>query len=239
MNFNAFSRPFVSKDMLWYGTLFTAAFVLSACASVRFQSSSLPESGPQIARAQASHTSVFNAPGPVALDPAPASPSGAVLAQTLPPLPGANASPGTTGSTSGIVDMGVPAPGVSTADVPASTPQILAPVSPSRVATLTPTPAAAPSPVSRNGVVGGWTAKDATGTTCRITLSSSPALDLYRASAAGCSNRDLSRVTAWDFRDGDVYLYQPGGAVAARLKGNAKNLDGALAKSGAPVSMVR
>src|SRR3712207_7504094 len=53
-------------------------------------------------------------------------------------------------------------------------------------------------------------------TTLFRSLSSTPALDLYRASASGCSNQDLSRVNAWDYRDGEVYLYQTGGAVAAR-----------------------
>src|SRR3712207_7550977 len=43
-------------------------------------------------------------------------------------------------------------------------------------------------------------------TTLFRSLSSTPALDLYRASASGCSNQDLSRVNAWDYRDGEVYL---------------------------------
>jgi hypothetical protein len=72
-----------------------------------------------------------------------------------------------------------------------------------------------------------------------MSLSSAPALDLYRASASGCANKDLARVTAWDFRDGEVYLYQPGGAVAARLRGGAGGLEGVLAKSGAPLSLAR
>ena len=88
-------------------------------------------------------------------------------------------------------------------------------------------------------MVGGWTARDASGGTCRIQLSSSPALDLYRASASGCSNQDLSRINAWDYRDGEVYLYQTGGAVAARLRGSSSSLSGALLKSGAPLSMGR
>ena len=91
----------------------------------------------------------------------------------------------------------------------------------------------------RSSVVGGWTARDATGSTCRVQLSSSPALDLYKASAAGCANKDLARVTAWDYREGEVYLYQPGGAVAARLRTSGGTLDGALAKSGAPLTLVR
>ncbi|MEN5081903.1 AprI/Inh family metalloprotease inhibitor [Bosea sp. TWI1241] len=93
---------------------------------------------------------------------------------------------------------------------------------------------------SRDGVVGNWTAQEATGGSCRVQLSSSPALDLYRASANGCSNRDLQQVNAWDYRNGEVYLYQRGGSVVARLKvasGGAMN--GAIAKSGAALSLNR
>jgi Protease inhibitor Inh len=98
---------------------------------------------------------------------------------------------------------------------------------------------AAVAPGGRSAVVGGWTAREATGSTCRVQLSSSPALDLYKASSAGCGNRDLARVSAWDYRDGEVYLYQPGGAVAARLRASGEGLQGALAKSGAPLSLTR
>jgi hypothetical protein len=91
----------------------------------------------------------------------------------------------------------------------------------------------------RSAIVGGWTAREATGSTCRVQLSSTPALDLYRASTAGCANRDLARVSAWDYRDGEVYLYQPGGAVAARLRASGAGIEGALAKSGAPLALTR
>jgi hypothetical protein len=93
---------------------------------------------------------------------------------------------------------------------------------------------------SRDGVVGGWTAREATGGSCRVTLSSTPALDLYRANASGCANRDLQKVTAWDYRDGEVYLYQPGGSVAARLRvSDGSSLGGVIARSGAGISMTR
>lgn len=101
-----------------------------------------------------------------------------------------------------------------------------------------PRPAAIAAP-SRSSVVGGWTAREATGTTCRVQLSSSPALDLYKASASGCANKDLARITAWDYRDGEVYLYQPGGTIAARLRSAGSAMQGALAKSGAPVTLSR
>ncbi len=100
----------------------------------------------------------------------------------------------------------------------------------------TPRPAAAGG---RSALIGSWTARDATGGSCRVQLSSSPALDLYRASAAGCGNKDLARLSAWDYRDGEVYLYQTGGSVAARLRGSPSALSGVLAKSGAPLSLSR
>jgi hypothetical protein len=88
-------------------------------------------------------------------------------------------------------------------------------------------------------VVGSYTARDAAGATCRISLSSAPSLDLYKAASTGCTNKDLGRVTAWDFREGEVYLYQPGGSVAARLRGSGGELAGVLAKSGAPLTLTR
>ena len=89
-------------------------------------------------------------------------------------------------------------------------------------------------------MVGGWTAREATGGSCRVQLSSSPTLDLYRASSSGCSNRDLQKISAWDFRDGEVYLYQQGGTVAARLRSSGSGaLDGAVTKSGASLSLNR
>jgi hypothetical protein len=93
---------------------------------------------------------------------------------------------------------------------------------------------------SRDGVIGTWTAQEATGGSCRVQLSSSPSLDLYRANATGCSNRDLQQVNAWDYRDGEVYLYQRGGSVVARLRvGGAGTMNGAITKSGAGLSMNR
>ncbi len=150
------------------------------------------------------------APAPMP-EPIEAVPSGAVQAQPLPPIDGAP------------IDA---APGAAPMDV-AALPQPVAPA---------PAPIA---PSGRSAVVGAWTARDAAGGTCRVQLSSSPALDLYRASASGCANADLAKVTAWDYRDGEVYLYQPGGAVAARLRTGGGSLAGVLAKSGAPLTLAR
>lgn len=145
------------------------------------------------------------------MEPVVAAPSGAVSSEPLPPLPG-----------TGPVLADVPS------YPPASEP-VAAPSQPQQIASVAP---------SRSSVVGPWTAREAAGS-CRVQLSSSPALDLYKASATGCTNRDLGRVTAWDFRDGEVYLYQPGGAVAARLRPSGGSMEGVLAKSGAPLSLVR
>lgn len=110
-----------------------------------------------------------------------------------------------------------------------------------QVATLGQGQAPARSPgSSRDSVIGSWTAREATGGSCRIQLSSTPALDLYRANAAGCANRDLQKVNAWDYRDGEVYLYQPGGTVVARVRaGDGGSMNGAVTKSGAALSLNR
>lgn len=96
-------------------------------------------------------------------------------------------------------------------------------------------PTAAPT---RTGVTGNWSVTEASGGSCRVTLSSSPKLDLYNAGTSGCQSREMQRVTAWELRGDEVYLYESGGAVAARLRqsGN-RRFDGALAKTGAPVSL--
>jgi hypothetical protein len=115
-----------------------------------------------------------------------------------------------------------------------------APVGPAPLDVAALPPATAPvAPSGRSAVVGAWTARDAAGGTCRVQLSSAPALDLYRASSSGCANGDLAGVTAWDYRDGEVYLYQRGGTVAARLRTGGGALAGVLAKSGAPLTLSR
>lgn len=90
---------------------------------------------------------------------------------------------------------------------------------------------------TQSSVTGNWSAREATGGSCRVTLSSSPKLDLYNASTSGCASKDLQRVTAWELRGEEVYLYEPGGAVAARLKAGGRSMSGALAKTGAPVTL--
>ena len=152
--------------------------------------------------------------------PVAAVPSGPIEASPLPPVAGAPDAPNLSEPSMGGTDIaGLP---------PAPPPPTIG----------TPAPMAAPAPASRTAMVGNWSARTSGGS-CRVQLSSSPALDLYRASASGCSNQDLSKVNAWDYRDGEVYLYQTGGAVTARLRGSSSSLNGVLAKSGAPLSLTR
>ena len=137
-----------------------------------------------------------------------------------------------------------PPPGATAApvDAPLGTDIVAAPAAPIVAEPNIAPPAPPPPPVvssGRSSVVGSWNAKDATGASCKVSLSSAPALDLYKASATGCPNKDLAKVTAWDYRDGEVYLYQPGGTVAARLRQGGGALDGAFSKSGASLAMVR
>ena len=161
-----------------------------------------------------------NAAPIVEAPPVEAVPSGPVEAAPLPPLAGAPLATDPMSPPPGGTDIAglPPAPPPPTIGGPATAP--------------------APAPSSRTAMVGNWSAQTSGGS-CRIQLSSSPSLDLYRASASGCSNQDLSKVNAWDYRDGEVYLYQTGGAVAARLRGSSSSLSGVLAKSGAPLSLAR
>ena len=204
------------------GLILCSALAVSACQSARFSDASAGRTRGPVFNAPA------NAPAP---EPAPVAPSAAVSSEPLPPPPGASAAS----------DPVYPPPlssGPVVADVPAM------PGGPGPVERLRPTVEPAPqqqvavAAPSRSSVVGGWTAREASGS-CRVQLSSSPALDLYKATAAGCGNRDLARVTAWDFREGEVFLYQPGGAVAARLRPSGGAMEGVLAKSGAPLTLAR
>jgi hypothetical protein len=95
------------------------------------------------------------------------------------------------------------------------------------------------SRVTRTSFVGSWNASEPGGGTCRITLSSTPALDLYRASASGCSNQEIASVNAWDLSGNEVYLYKQGGAVAARMQASPGTMSGVIAQSGAPLTMSR
>ncbi len=205
----------------------SVALGLAGCGSTRFG-----ERGPSSVVAARPRPVVEALPEEPAVE---AVPSGSVVAAPLPPPPGATGATGPAGATG--ADPGFPPPGprglgpVAEDGPPPGSPEVIREERPPRVAAI--------AGSGRLGVVGGWTAREATGAACRVQLSSTATLDLFKASASGCSNRDLSAVTAWDFRDGEVFLYQPGGAVAARLREGGGGLQGVLAKSGAPLSLVR
>jgi Protease inhibitor Inh len=220
---------------------------LSACAGInRFDgvSSAPPPRGPQ--------GTVYQAPPNPGAPPLATSPglapvtSSAVTAEPLPPpnYPGSQQPTG-IGATS--ITPAIPAPPpVQQAQPPVQqVPSQDAPALGSggnrQVATLGGNASGGRGPVtSRDGIIGGWTAREANGSSCKVTLSSSPALDLYRASAGSCTNKELQKVTGWDYRDGEVYLYQPGGAVAARMRVNdGASLSGAIARSGAGLNLSR
>ncbi|WP_134500413.1 AprI/Inh family metalloprotease inhibitor [Microvirga pakistanensis] len=193
------------------------AFALTAtlCAALSLGAcSSARLGGPAMGSASAAPA----APAPIEAvpsGPVESAPLAPIEGQPLPPIGGAPAPLGSELT---------PPPGTDVAGLPPA---------------AAPAPIAPAAPASRTAMIGNWTVREASGKSCRIQLSSSPALDLYRASASGCSNQDLSRVNAWDYRDGEVYLYQTGGAVAARLRGSSSSLAGVLAKSGAPLSLAR
>jgi hypothetical protein len=73
---------------------------------------------------------------------------------------------------------------------------------------------------------------------CRIQLSSVPSLDLYRASAQGCSSNALKTVNGWSIRDSQVILFSRG-QVVARLSGAEAALSGRLNGSEAELTMRR
>jgi hypothetical protein len=95
----------------------------------------------------------------------------------------------------------------------------------------------APEKPSQSRLTGGWSVAQGSGSKCRLTLSNSPALDLYKAQTTGCGT-GLTKVNAWELRGDEIYLYEQGGGVAARLKqtGNS-SFNGSTAKSGAPMSI--
>ena len=221
---------------------FALALALGACANAqRFEGQSIGSRPLGPAQAAPSEPSLASAPS---ISTAP------VESQALPPPPGAPAAPGP------VAGGTIPPPADPFFQPPAQ-PQAPATPPPAPRTIETPTLGGGgreiatlgggtgvgggrPAVTSRDGVIGGWTAREATGGSCRVTLSSTPALDLYRATSTGCGNRDLQKVTAWDYRDGEVYLYQPGGSVAARMRVNdGSSLSGVIARSGASLTMAR
>ena len=162
-----------------------------------------------------------------------------MTAEPLPPptVPGLSPPPQTPTQPGSATPPGPTLPAVSPEPgIPGATP-----VRPQLAALPGPAPAAAPAvaqPATRTGLTGSWAARDGAGGSCRVLLSGSPSLDLYKASASACANKDLAKVNAWELRDGEIYLYSAG-AVVARLQAQGRTASGALVRSGAPITMSR
>ncbi|MGL5117223.1 MAG: AprI/Inh family metalloprotease inhibitor [Beijerinckiaceae bacterium] len=177
-------------------------------------------------------------------------PSSSVTAQPLPPV-SSQPLPPPGGVSSGLPPVGssVPIespPPVADLDIDAPPPSDRPrprvgepqPPPPQVAARPEPQPPSQPAgPPTRTAVTGNWTARDAAGGACRVTLSGTPTLDLYKASSSGCQTRELQRVSAWELRGDEVYLYETGGAIAARLRKSGAGFGGAMTKSGAPVTL--
>lgn len=165
----------------------------------------------------------------------PASPS-------MPPRSGSLSAPGNFGSASAPIDP-PPAP-PSSPSAPAANSQTYFPSGGNAAPAANPatlprvaTAPSAPAPTSRNAVIGNWSVSEAQGSSCRITLSSAPKLDLYGAGTTGCQTKELQRVNAWELSGSELLLYEPGGGVVARLRQGGSGYSGATARTGAPVSI--
>lgn len=169
------------------------------------------------------------------LPPPSSSPSPSML-----PRSGGLSAPGNFGSSGAPID---PPPAPSVPSSPSSPTYYPAGSGPAGAAPsgANPTPprvATAPSaPASRTSVVGNWSVSEAQGSSCRITLSSAPKLDLYGAGTSGCQTKELQRVNAWELSGSELLLYEPGGGVVARLRQGGSGYAGATARTGAPVSL--
>lgn len=95
-----------------------------------------------------------------------------------------------------------------------------------------------PTVSSATSIAGTWTVTDA-GDRCRITLTSTPLFEFYRASPQNCRAPSLARINAWEQRGSEVVLLQPGGRVAARLSPQGGGAYSGATATGAPVSMAR
>jgi hypothetical protein len=125
---------------------------------------------------------------------------------------------------------------------PGSQPRIMAedprsPSAPPAVVSALPRQETSRAANSPTAVAGTWTVTDA-GDRCRITLTSTPLFEFYRASPQSCRAPSLARINAWEQRGSEIVLLQPGGRVAARLSPSGSGYSGATA-TGAPVTMSR
>lgn len=216
------------NSVLSWSKLALAAFsalALAACESSQRLGSLLPGSN-------------VRAASPAAPAPLTAAPGSDADTEELPPPPG-------TGGQVAALPPQAPAPGfpqTPAAPAPGAAPGGVATapgnLPPPRTAPVAPTAPAAPAAApTRTSVTGNWSLTEGAGNRCRLTLSSAPKLDLYGAGTAGCSARELQRVNAWELSGSEVILYEPGGAVVARLRQAGDGYSGVSTRSGAPISM--
>jgi hypothetical protein len=128
---------------------------------------------------------------------------------------------------------------------PGAQPQIMAPepqrgppAAPAPIVSAMPRQETRSGPPSTTTLAGTWTVTDA-GDRCRITLTSTPLFEFYRASPQNCRAPSLARINAWEQRGSEVVLLQPGGRVAARLAPQGAGSYSGATSTGAPVSMAR
>jgi Protease inhibitor Inh len=198
-----------------------APSVISATPTPQVSSQPLPPPAPRFAPSVPSVAPLPNAVSAPAIVPAVSQPSGLAA-----PLVGGVVAPVAGGLT--------PVPNTKISSITPATPVKAQKIVPVQSA---PQEAAAPEKPSQSRLTGGWSVAQGSGSKCRLTLSNSPALDLYKAQTTGCGT-GLTKVNAWELRGDEIYLYEQGGGVAARLKqtGNS-SFNGSTAKSGAPVSI--
>jgi hypothetical protein len=163
-------------------------------------------------------------------------PAGAVTSEDIPPPP----------TSGGRSDLGPPAidPALRPSE-PNAQPRIMQEEPPRTGGTAPPALVSAlprqettrSSTPTATTIAGTWTVTDA-GDRCRITLTSSPLFEFYRASPQNCRAPSLARINAWEQRGNEVVLLQPGGRVAARLFPEGGGYSGQTS-SGASVTMQR
>lgn len=203
-----------------------SAVTLAACESSQRLGSFLPGSS-------------VRAASPTAPAPLTAAPGSDADTEELPPPPGSG------GQVAALppAQSPAPAPGFpQTPAAPGASPGGVATapgnLPPPRTAPIAPAAPAAPAAApTRTSVTGNWSLTEGAGNRCRLTLSSAPKLDLYGAGTAGCSARELQRVNAWELVGSEVILYEPGGAIVARLRQAGDGYTGVSTRSGAPISM--
>ncbi|WP_369347056.1 AprI/Inh family metalloprotease inhibitor [Bosea sp. LC85] len=108
-----------------------------------------------------------------------------------------------------------------------------------RLATNQPSAVQAIPPASSpSAYAGAWRAVDASGKACRVQLSTTSSIDLYKASVSGCAGSPLQSVNLWSFSGGNVALYSRE-RVVARLSGQEASLSGSVESGGGSLRMTR